>query len=33
MPLVAFTEWDKAQGNDEVVTQTLTFKPLYSTTD
>ena len=33
MPSVAFTEWDKSQGNDEVVTQTLTFKPLLSYVD
>jgi len=26
LPLVAFTERDKTQGNDEVVTQTLTMK-------
>ena len=33
LPMAAMTEWDKTQGNDEVVMQTLTFKGLYSNTD
>lgn len=33
LPMAALTEWDKTQGNDEVVMQTLTFKGLYSNTD
>lgn len=33
LPLAAFTEWDKTQGNDEVVMETITFKGLYSNTD
>ena len=33
LPMCAMTEWAKTQGNDEVVTQTLTFKGLYSNTD
>lgn len=33
LPSAALTEWDKTQGNDEVVSQTLTFKGLYSLTD
>lgn len=33
LPLVAFTEWDKTQGNNEVVIETLTFKGLYSIAD
>ena len=33
LPLASITEWDKTQGNDEIVSQTLTFKGLYSDTD
>ena len=33
LPLASLTEWDKTQGNDEVVSQTITFKWLYSDTD
>ena len=33
LPLASMTEWDKTQGNDEVVSQTITFKGLYSDTD
>lgn len=33
LPLVAFTERDKTQGNDEVVIETLNFKLLYSIAD
>lgn len=33
LPLASLTEWDKTQGNDEIVSQTLTFKGLYSDTD
>lgn len=33
LPLVAFTEFSRSQGNDETVIQTLTFKGLYSNTD
>lgn len=33
LPLVSMTEWDKTQGNDETVSQTVTFKWLYSDTD
>ena len=29
----SFTEWEKAQGNDEVVSQTVTFNGMYSVTD
>ena len=33
LPLAAMTEWDKTQGNNEVVSQTITFKWLYSDID
>ncbi len=33
LPSAAMTEWAKSMGNDETVTQTLTFKGLYSATD
>lgn len=33
LPLASLTEWDKTQGNDEVVSQTITFKWLYSDVD
>ena len=33
LPLASLNEWDKTQGNDEVVSQTITFKWLYSDID
>lgn len=33
LPLASFTEFSRSQGNDEVVTQTLAFKWLYSNVD
>lgn len=33
LPYADMTEWSKSQGNDEVVTQTVGFKALYSVTD
>jgi hypothetical protein len=33
LPLASFTEFSRSQGNDEVVTQTLTFKGIYSQVD
>lgn len=33
LPYCAFTEWSRALWNDEIVTQTLTFKGLYSVAD
>lgn len=33
LPLVSFTEFARSMGNDEVVTQTLSFKGLYSLAD
>lgn len=33
LPLASFTEFSRSQGNDEVVTQTLTFKWIYSVAD
>jgi hypothetical protein len=33
LPLVSFTEFSRSQGNDEIVTQTLTFKGIYSRVD
>ena len=33
MAKVQTTEWTKSQGNDEIVTQDITFKAFYSTAD
>ena len=33
LPLVSFTEFSRSMGNDEVVTQTVNFKGLYSIAD
>lgn len=33
LPLASFTEFDRSMGNDEVVTQTINFKGLYSQAD
>lgn len=33
LPKVSFTEWEKTQGNDEILTQTVTFSGLYSIAD
>jgi hypothetical protein len=33
LPLASFTEFSRSQGNDEVVTQTLNFKGIYSVAD